>query len=157
MAIFPERVASSGLLLLQFLEMDDDVENLSSQTRPEFRERTRMRIPVVSLPRAMWARDRRTNARPPSVHPRFRERRTKEGIVRLVPNSQRARVPHASSQRPLSSGTIDSNFHLRKERWKGGSRVEILCSLFVNLLPFEIYRCHRPIGILPDFYLLAIT
>lgn len=58
-----------------------------------------------------------------------------------------------------SSGTIDSNFHVRKnmERWKGGSRVEILCSLFVNLLAFEIYRCHRPIGILPDFYLLAIT
>lgn len=105
-------------------------------------EETRMRIPVVSLPRAMWASERRggegsTNERSPpsSVHDfATNERRTKKEIVA---NSRRARPTRIL---PTSfCRTWNDRFEFPcswKERWKGGGILvwNILCSLFVNLL-----------------------
>lgn len=157
----------SGLLLLQFLEMDDDVENLSGQTRPEFRDRR----PVCGFQscrsreqcgraRDVVARDRRTNVRPPP--PFTISRRTKEERRKKSLRIRGGLVPHASSQRPfVERGTIDSNFHAHGR--KGGKVVAfscgtfcVLCSLtfsFVWNLPMPQADRHSA----RIFYLLAIT
>lgn len=87
--------------------------------------------------RDVAARDRRTNVRPPSVHPRSRDKR-KNRTPRSEFAASSPLVAHASSYIVVEWNDRFEPFHLSTWLEKGG--VEISCSLFVNLLAFEIYR-----------------